>query len=247
MARSAATAAARTARRTRSGTNGAGPRRMSGPAASPRAASSTGALALPARVLRAPAGQAVRARAGGMLDSLLYGRGWIGLVAVLLAGIVFFNVDLLQLNRDIARTSERAAGVGRQNARLRLELARLASTERIQRAAAARGLTLPPPGQVRYLRANPLRDPRLAAARMVPPGPPEPAAAAPGVMPPSAGIAPSPPVPSAGSPPVPTAQPAPAAPASPSPQGPAAPAAAPQSPAAPAPPAPSPATGAPGQ
>ena len=34
------------------------------------------------------------------------GRGWIALVFVLLAGIVFFNVDLLQMNRDIARNAD---------------------------------------------------------------------------------------------------------------------------------------------
>jgi len=112
----------------------------------------------------------LRGRFGAVLDTLLRGQGWIGLIFVLLAGIVFFNVDLLQLNREIASTTERASEVGRTNARLRLELARLGSSERIQRAAASRGLVLPAPGEVRYLQANPGSDARNAAQRIREPG-----------------------------------------------------------------------------
>jgi cell division protein FtsL len=126
-------------------------------------------LPLPVRVLRAPAARAIRARASGVLDALLQGQGWIALVGVLLAGIVFFNVYLLQLNRDIAATSQRAAAVKRENARLRLDVARLGSSERIQLAAAEQGLVLPAPGEVRYLRANPAVDGRRAAKRVEPP------------------------------------------------------------------------------
>ena len=140
------------------------PRRLSGPTAG------GGAVALPGRVMRAPFTRAARARTGGVLDALLQGRAWIALVAVLLVGIVFFNVDLLELNRDIARTGEKAAALKRQNAGLRLQLARLASSERIQRVAARRGLELPAPGDVRYLRLRPWLDARNAAARMVEPG-----------------------------------------------------------------------------
>ena len=41
---------------------------------------------------------------------MLSGRVWIGLVFVLLAGIVFFNVDLLQMNREIAQMADRDLG-----------------------------------------------------------------------------------------------------------------------------------------
>ena len=105
-------------------------------------------------------------RGAAVLDAILHGRAWIGLVFVLLAGIVFFNVDLLQMNRDIARTEERLGSLKRENARLRTDLARLGSSERIQRVAAERGLVLPAPGEVRYLRANPAADARRAAARI---------------------------------------------------------------------------------
>ena len=71
------------------------------------------------------------------------GRGWIGLVGVLLAGIVFFNVDLLQMNREITQTADRAAAVKRENARLRTDVARLAAASASRR---------PPPGGPRAAR-----------------------------------------------------------------------------------------------
>lgn len=96
----------------------------------------------------------MRPRGAAVLDALLFGRGWIGLVFVLLAGIVFFNVDLLQMNREIASTAERTGSIKRENARLRSEAARLGSTERIQAVAAEAGLVMPAPGDVRYLRSR---------------------------------------------------------------------------------------------
>jgi preprotein translocase subunit SecD len=118
-----------------------------------------------------------------VLDALLSGRGWIALVFVLLAGIVFFNVDLLQMNRDIARDADRISTLKRQNARLLLDEARLASSERIQESAAQLGLVLPAPGEVRYLKARPTRDAGLAVKRITAPNltyvAPEPVAPAP--------------------------------------------------------------------
>ena len=156
MARSAATAVPRPRSRSRVGRP---ERRRPWPATK----AATAAPALPRRILDAPFARAARARVGGLLDALLAGRGWIALIGVLLAGIVFFNVDLLQMNRDIARDAERAAALKRENGRLRLDMARLASSERIQEAAARLGLVLPAPGEVRYLRVRPGLDARRAA------------------------------------------------------------------------------------
>ena len=112
-------------------------------------------------LLRSPFARTARAGGGRVLDALLAGRGWIALVFVLLAGIVFFNVDLLQLNREIAAGAERASDLKRSNAALRLELAKLGSSERIQREAAEAGFVLPAPGDVVYLTAG-RRDARRA-------------------------------------------------------------------------------------
>jgi cell division protein FtsL len=151
-----------TRRRTTS-QRGATQRRMSG------AAATAPAVALPVRVLNAPFARATRARTGSVLDALLSGRGWIALVFVLLAGIVFFNVDLLQMNRDIARNADRISALKRANARLLLDEARLASSERIQEAAAQLGFVLPAPGEVRYLKARPTRDAGQAVKRITEP------------------------------------------------------------------------------
>jgi len=104
------------------------------------------------------------------VDRLLTGRIWIVLLAVLLAGIVFANVALLEMNAGIARTTEKVATLKRENSRLRLEAAKLGSSERIQRAAADLGLVLPAPGEVRYLEARP-SDAALALKRMSAPAP----------------------------------------------------------------------------
>jgi cell division protein FtsL len=138
------------------------PRRASGPAAAH-------VVALPVRVFNAPFGRAARRRATGVLDALLSGRGWIGLVFVLLAGIVFFNVDLLQMNRDIARDDAKISALKREIARNRLDVARLASTERIMESAAQLGLVQPSPGEVRYLKARPRLDAHQAAKRITAP------------------------------------------------------------------------------
>jgi cell division protein FtsL len=167
MARRAATAAATRTAPAHAPRHRPAPRRQPRRSPPPRRRSGVArVVSLPLRIVRAPAGRSLRARLAGIADALLHGRGWIVLVAVLLVGIVFFNVDLLQMNREIAQTADRAATVKRANARLKLRLARLDSTERIQRAAQQRGLVLPLPGQIRYLRANRALDARRAARRI---------------------------------------------------------------------------------
>jgi cell division protein FtsL len=138
---------------------------------------------------------AVLPRGARILDTLLTGRACIAVVGVLLAGIVFFNVDLLQMNRDITKMADRAGQLKRQNARLRLDLARLASSERIQETAAGLGLVLPAPGEVRYLRSRPPIDAKNASKHISAPDstylPPDPTTGAPdpatGVPDPAAG------------------------------------------------------------
>lgn len=117
-------------------------------------------------------GRAAAAENGGLLilDRVLRGPAYIALVGVLLAGIVFFNVDLLKMNHGIAKTDIRAAQLKRENAIYTLLLAKLGSSERIQRVALERGLVLPQPGDVQYLRAD-RKDARLATRVMAAPQP----------------------------------------------------------------------------
>jgi hypothetical protein len=154
--------------------NGHGPatRRAPRTARSPRvAAGGAAALPLPVRVMRAPVARAIRARGSGVIDALLHGQGWIVLIGVLLAGIVFFNVDLLRMNREITQMADRASQLKRENARYRGDLAQLASSERIQLEAAELGLVLPAPAEVRYLKSNPTVDARNASKRIIAPDP----------------------------------------------------------------------------
>src|SRR5689334_5728454 len=104
-------------------------RRVSGPARAGAAAASAGArvLPLPQRLEFPRLGPVTQ----GLLDRLLRGRAWVLLIGVLLVGIVFFNVDVLRLNRSIANTSARATALKQENARLLLEEAQLASSDRI--------------------------------------------------------------------------------------------------------------------
>jgi len=138
------------------------PRRRSGRVVDPARRAPSPAVAKPrARVAPAVA-RFVEARTSGLLDQLLRGRLWVGFIGALLAGIVFLNVSLLQLNQDIARTTVRATALDRQNSALRTRLAALDSAARIQRLAEARGMLMPAPGQYRYLRARPWLDAELA-------------------------------------------------------------------------------------
>jgi cell division protein FtsL len=124
--------------RTRPASRPAPARRRSGAVAQPRT-----------RARTAPSFDVV-----AILDRLLRGPAYIALVGILLAGIVFFNVDVLELNHGIAHTDARATQLKRENAALTLQIAKLGSSERIQNVALEHGLVLPQPGDVRYLRAH---------------------------------------------------------------------------------------------
>jgi cell division protein FtsL len=130
----------------------AAPVRRRGPATKPTIVQRTGALA--------------RARAAAGIEALLHGPGLIAIVFVLLAGVVFANVALLQKNRQITSDAARVSELKRDNATLRGDVAVLGSSERIQQVAAERGLVLPAPDAVHYLRANPKSD-AVAAAKQI--------------------------------------------------------------------------------
>jgi hypothetical protein len=155
----AATAAARTSARRSTGAATLPrpvaprrPRRVSGPVRPARHGASP-ALAPPlgARLVHG-AGQLVDHR---LLDRLIRGRAWIGLVAFALIGIVAMQVALLKLNTGIGRSIERASTLQQQNTALEAQISTLASGDRVTTAAAAMGMVYPPAGDVGYLYATP--------------------------------------------------------------------------------------------
>ena len=133
-----------------------GPRRVSGPVRPVKAPPRT-------RVERAPAqaGLVVGLLATleglaqhRLLDRLIRGRAWIGLVAFALIGIVTLQLGLLKLNGGIGRALEHEAVLQRENATLSIENSELSAGSRVQTRAAKLGMASVPVGAVRFLSAG---------------------------------------------------------------------------------------------
>jgi hypothetical protein len=101
-----------------------------------------------------------------LLDRLVRGRGWILLLGALLFGLVAMNVSLLKLNATAGHNAERAKVLRIQNAKLRGQVSRLASGDRLRAAAAEEGLVMPEPKKVHYLNTRPDRDARQAVRNL---------------------------------------------------------------------------------
>jgi len=129
------------------------PRRRSGPA---RGKQSTDSFAALGRF-------AMRVPDARVLDRLIRGRLWIGLIAGALVMLVFMQVSLLKLNTGISADLLTSQNLERQNADLRASVSSLDSGQRIQDLAAARGMVMPDDGQLRFLTAGPPGDGERAA------------------------------------------------------------------------------------
>ncbi len=175
--------AARASRAARSGTAAAPARRarrVSGPSASAASAvrartyapARGGALALPLPSVRLglPAGGLLETLAGvtehRFLDRLIRGRGWIGLVAFALIGIVAMQLWIVKLGVGIGRALEHEAFLQRENAALSVADTRLSAGERVEALAAARGMVAAAPGSVRFDASRGALDARQAAVTL---------------------------------------------------------------------------------
>jgi cell division protein FtsL len=77
---------------------------------------------------------------------------WIGVVAVLLAGVVALNVAVLRLNMKLDHLSRERADLRAENAALSVQLSSQASAPRIQQLAAKRlGYAQATPDQTTYV------------------------------------------------------------------------------------------------
>ena len=118
------------------------------------------------------AGVAVDVSASRAMDRLVRSRVWIGVIAFSLLGLVAMQVSLLKLNAGIGRAVQTASTLERSNALLRGEVSRLSAGERISSLAGAKGLVMPAPADVTYLRASDSHgDAARAARRMRAPDP----------------------------------------------------------------------------
>lgn len=125
------------------------------------------AYRVPARVQPLPR---VRRRRD-LVDLLLRRRAWIAVTALLLGGIVFLNVGVVQQSAELSRLNQRQADLKAQNAQLNLGATGLSSSERIQQAAAGMGYVMPSPAAIHYVQTNPATDGPQALAQLDRPQP----------------------------------------------------------------------------
>jgi cell division protein FtsL len=99
-----------------------------------------------------------------LLERLIRGRSWIGLVAFALIGIVTLQLALLKLNASVGRALEHEASLQRENSALSIENSELASTDHVQARAAQLGMEFASSASLRFLSAHPGADLARAAA-----------------------------------------------------------------------------------
>jgi cation transport regulator ChaC len=143
------------------------PRRVSGPLRPATAPSQTrrSAAAQPGLVLGLLAALESLSQ-HRLLDRLIRGRIWIGIVAFALLGIVAMQLVLLELNGGIGRALEHEATLQRENAALSIENSERASGTRVQAGAKKLGMTLTAVGALRFLSAGGHGDVARAAAAL---------------------------------------------------------------------------------
>jgi hypothetical protein len=99
-----------------------------------------------------------------VLDRLIRGRIWIGLLAFALIGMVAMQLLVLELNTGIGRKLGRVATLQRQNAQLGIEDSMYTAEGRVAPLAAAAGMTLAPAGTIHFVTASPGDAARAATA-----------------------------------------------------------------------------------
>jgi hypothetical protein len=121
------------------------------------------------------AGVALDVSASRLMDRVVRGRVWIGVIAFSLIGLVAMQVSMLKLNSGIGRAVQTISTLERSNSALRSDVTRLSAGERILPLAEAQGFVMPAPADVDYLRAGDRHDVAVRAERRM--RAPDPAAA----------------------------------------------------------------------
>jgi cell division protein FtsL len=101
-----------------------------------------------------------------LLDRLIRGRMWIGLLAFALIGIVTLQLGLLKLNSGIGRAIERSAKLQTENAALSIENSELASGDRVEAQAERLGMKLVAIDGLHFLASHARGDVAHAAAAL---------------------------------------------------------------------------------
>jgi len=98
-----------------------------------------------------------------LLDRLVRGRIWIGLLAFALCGIVAMQLVVLKLNTGIGRALQRAALIQRQDAQIGVEDSLTSAGDRVEPLAAAAGMTVPAPAALHFVGVGPADVSKAAA------------------------------------------------------------------------------------
>jgi hypothetical protein len=141
------------------------PRRISGPA---RGGSARTRGGRPAGVGGALVLAAVGVCEHRVLDRVVRGRIWIGVVTFALLGIVTLQLGLLELNGSIGRVLARKAQLVRDNSALSIENSTLASDEHIVAAAVSAGMVPVSIQSLRFLDARHASSARAASSLRAP-------------------------------------------------------------------------------
>lgn len=99
-----------------------------------------------------------------VLDRLIRGRAWIGLLAFALIGMVTMQLLVLELNTGIGHTLTRVAQLQRENAQLGIEASTSSAESRIAPLAVSAGMKLAPVETVHFVATSPAYVTRAAAA-----------------------------------------------------------------------------------
>jgi hypothetical protein len=103
-----------------------------------------------------------------VLDRVVRGRVWIGVVTFALLGIVTLQLGLLELNGSIGRVLQRKAQLVRDNSSLSIENSTLASDEHVMAAATSAGMVPVSIQSLRFLDARGASSARAASSLRAP-------------------------------------------------------------------------------
>jgi hypothetical protein len=90
-----------------------------------------------------------------LLDRLIRGRLWIGLVAFALIGIVAMQLAVLELNTQIGRSLAEVSRLQRENPAMSIENSTAAAGENVEPKATARGMEMASVATMQFLTSSP--------------------------------------------------------------------------------------------
>lgn len=143
------------------------PRRVSGPLRAPsREASRARVVVDGGGLVLGLLGRLEALSSHRLLDRLIRGRMWIGIVAFALLGIVTLQLGLLKLNSSIGRALETESSLQRENAALSIENSELAGGARVESQAVRLGMQLSGVGGLQFHASHARTDVPAAAAAL---------------------------------------------------------------------------------